>query len=126
MINNIKFAICSLLSTAVYFLGGSDILLKVLIIFIVLDYTTGITAAVYTKSLNSQVGFKGILKKLTILTVVALSHWAGVITGTELIRTVVISFYVANEGISIIENAVRCNVPVPEKLRDVLQQLKDE
>lgn len=122
----IKLLLCSILSTAVHFLGGGDKLLKVLVIFMVLDYLTGIIAAIYTKTLNSETGFKGILKKLTILTVVALSHWAGVVTGAEMIRTAVISFYIANEGISIIENAAKCDVPVVSRLKEILEQLKSE
>ncbi len=124
-IKGIKLALTGAVAFLSYIFGGSDLIFKVLIIFIVFDYLTGIAAAIYTKTLNSQTGFKGIIKKLIILTVVAISHWAGLITGAEMIRTVVISFYIANEGISIMENAVRCDIPVPDKLKELLEQLKN-
>ncbi len=108
--------------TAVF--GGMDALLWTLLAFIVLDYVTGILAAVITKSLSSTVGFYGLLKKAAILAVVAVAHLIGQVVGLQEIRSFVIGFYIANEGLSILENAGRLGVPLPEKMIDVLEKLK--
>lgn len=105
--------------------GGLDMLLMVLIVCVVIDYVTGIFTAIYTKTLNSQVGFKGILKKVVILLIVGLGSLLGQALGQESIRDVVIGFYIANEGISILENAGRMDVPVCSKLTKFLEQLKE-
>lgn len=105
--------------------GGMDAMLWSLIILITLDYATGILAAVATKSLSSEISFKGLLKKVTILIVIAVAHQAGRAVGIQEIRSFVVGFYLANEGISILENAAKVGVPMPEKLLDVLEQLKE-
>ena len=122
----IKAFATAVISFTTIILGGSDTVLKVLLSFMILDYITGIIAAVYNKELNSQTGFKGLLKKITILCVVAVSHLAGTVTGANSIRCIVISFYIANEGISILENASRCDVKVLNKLKGILEQLNKE
>lgn len=109
-----------------YLFGGFDMLLQTLIVCMCLDYLTGVAAAIYLKKLNSEVGFKGILKKFIILTIVALATCIEHITGTTLIRTVVISFYIANEGISILENAGRMDIPIVKNLKNILEQLKND
>ena len=121
-----KIAFAGISSFFSYLWGGADLLLKVLIILVVFDYITGILAAIYTKTLSSRVGFKGILKKIVIMIFVATAHWIGVVTGAESIRCVVISFYIANEGISILENGGRMDIPVLSKLKDILEQFKDK
>lgn len=108
-----------------YFLGGLDGLLIALIIFMVLDYITGLMCAVIDKKLSSAVGFRGICKKVLILMLVGLAnvidmHVAG--TGSAL-RGAVIAFYLSNEGLSLLENAAHIGLPVPEKMKEVLAQL---
>lgn len=104
--------------------GGLDVILSVLITCVVIDYISGICAAVYTGTLNSQTGFKGILKKVVILLIVALGSLIGQALGNDTIRGFVIGFYIANEGISILENAGRMNVPIAKNLAGILEQLK--
>ena len=108
-----------------YFLGGLDGLLIALIIFMILDYITGLMCAVIDKKLSSAVGFRGICKKVLILMLVGLAnvidmHVAG--TGSAL-RGAVIAFYLSNEGLSLLENATHIGLPVPEKMKEVLAQL---
>lgn len=114
-----------ILTTFVYLMGGFDIALQSLIIVIVIDYITGIASAVYNKELSSKVGFKGIIKKFCYLLVVALSVVIDNLTGQSgIIRSLVIYFFVANDGISIIENMAEMNVKLPKKLIDSLEQIR--
>lgn len=123
---NILLNISSLfLTTIIYLLGGLDIALKSLLIVIVIDYITGILSAIYNKKLNSKIGLKGILKKFGYLFIIALSVIIDNILGqTGTIRTLVIYFFVANDGLSIVENIAEMNIPLPQKLLDTLDQLK--
>lgn len=108
----------------IYLLGGFDIALQSLILFIVLDYLTGISKSYITGTLNSNKGFKGILKKVGILCLVAISVVIDRLIGeTGLIRTTVIYYLVANEGLSILENLGQMNIIVPEFLKEKLEQL---
>ncbi len=111
-----------------YFLGGFDGLLYALILFVVVDYITGLIRGIIEKKLSSEIGFKGILRKVIIFMLVAVAHMldAEIIGKGDALRTAVIFFYISNEGISILENAANIGVPVPKKLRDVLAQLKDD
>lgn len=109
-----------------YFFGGIDAIMGILLAFIAIDYMTGILAAIYTKTLSSEVGYKGIIKKVAILCIVSISHLAGQATGIDTIRSLAIGFYIANEGISIIENAGRMDIGVPDRVKDVLIQLKNK
>ena len=108
-----------------WFLGGFDGFLYALITFVIVDYITGIMVAIINRDLSSEIGFRGIFKKILIFILVGVAH----IIDTRLIgegsaiRTAVIFFYLSNEGISIIENASRIGLPVPQKLKDVLAQL---
>ena len=112
-------------TTFIYLMGGIDIALQSLIIVIVIDYLTGIASAIYNKELSSKIGFKGILKKFSYLCVVALSVVIDNLTGQSgLIRTLVIYFFVANDGLSIIENMAEMGVKLPQKLIDSLEQIK--
>ena len=108
-------------------MGGFDGFLYALIVFVVVDYLTGVMAAVLNKKMSSEVGFHGIFKKVVIFALVAVGHIvdAYVIQNGSVIRTAVIFFYLSNEGISILENASVLGLPVPQKLKDVLEQLKD-
>lgn len=108
------------------YLGGWDTMLKVLTIFIVVDYITGVICAIIDKKLSSSVGFKGIAKKVVILLLVGLAFYLDKIVGTEVFRNLVIMFYIANEGISILENSTKLGVPYPKKLKEILEQLKKD
>ena len=122
LINNV---ISVILTTIVYLLGGIDIALQSLLIVIVIDYLTGIASAIYNKELSSKVGFKGVIKKFCYLLVVALSVVIDNLLGQSgLIRSLVIYFFVANDGLSIIENMAEMNVKLPQKLIDVLEKIK--
>lgn len=108
-----------------YFLGGCDGLVYALILFVAADYVTGVMCAVVDKRLSSEIGFKGICKKVLIFILVGLANILDVqIIGTGcVLRTAVIFFYISNEGVSLLENATHLGLPVPEKLKDILQQL---
>ena len=122
----ISNVISVILTFLIYFLGGLDIALKSLFIVIVIDYATGILSAIYNKQINSKVGFKGILKKFSYLLIIALSVIVDNILGQSgTIRTLVIYFFVANDGISILENVAEMNIPLPPKLLETLEQLKE-
>ena len=110
-----------------YFLGGCDGLLYALLAFVVLDYITGVMCAVADKKLSSAVGFKGICRKVLIFALVGIGHLLDTqVIGTgSVLRTAIIFFYLSNEGLSLIENAAYLGLPVPGKLKLVLEQLHD-
>lgn len=110
-----------------WFLGGCDGLLYALVLFVVLDYITGVMCAVVDKKLSSEVGFKGLFRKVLIFSLVGIGHAldAQVIGSGSVLRTAVIFFYLSNEGVSIVENAAHLGLPIPEKLKVVLEQLHD-
>ena len=110
-----------------YFLGGYDGLLYALIVFMVVDYITGVMCAINDKKLSSSVGFKGICRKVLILMLVGIANLLDVtIIGTgAVLRTAVIFFYLSNEGVSLLENAGHLGLPIPEKLKEILAQLHD-
>lgn len=125
MKNIINDILSVILTTCVYWLGGFDIALQSLIVVMIIDYLTGVSSAIYNKKLSSKSGFMGIIKKFCYLLVVALSVVIDNLTGQSgLIRTLVIYFFVANDGISIIENMAEMNIKLPKKLIDSLDQLK--
>jgi toxin secretion/phage lysis holin len=99
-----------------------------LVAFMVLDYISGILAAISVRKLSSKVGFKGIVKKLLILVFVSVGHITDtyVLGGVPVAMTAVILFYIANEGISIVENATELGLPVPQKIKNVLEQIKNK
>lgn len=120
-------AISVVLTTFVYLVGGIDVAMKSLLIVIVIDYITGVMSAIYNKELNSNIGLKGILKKFSYLIIVSLSVILDRIVGdTGAIRTLIIYFFVANDGISIVENIGKMGVPLPKKLTEVLEQLRNK
>ena len=108
-----------------YFVGGVDGLLTALIIFMVIDYITGLMCAIADKKLSSAVGFKGICKKVLIILLVGVAHIVDLhVVGTgDAMRSAVICFYLSNEGVSLLENAAHLGLPVPEKMKSVLAQL---
>lgn len=109
-----------------YLWGGWDMALKTLLLFMVLDYLSGWICAIKDKRLSSEVGFRGILKKVTILVVIAVAVAVDDMAGTNgLVRSLVIFFYASMEGLSILENAARMDVGIPEQLTDLLLQLKE-
>ena len=110
-----------------WFLGGCDGLLYALLAFAVIDYITGIMCAVVDKKLSSEVGFKGIFKKVLIFALVEVGHILDtrIIGAGSVMRTAVIFFYLSNECVSLLENAAYLGLPIPQKLKSVLEQLHD-
>lgn len=109
-----------------YWLGGWDILLKTIVFLAVVDYVTGLIKGVYLKQLSSEIGFKGLLKKIVMFIVIAVSFVIQqLIGGTIPLREVVIMFYISNESLSLLENAA-IFVPIPDKLKSVLLQLRED
>ena len=110
-----------------WFLGGCDGLLYALLAFVVLDYITGVMCAVVDKKLSSEIGFKGIFKKVLIFALVGIGNIldSRVIGSGSVMRTAVIFFYLSNEGVSLLENAAYLGLPIPQKLKSVLEQLHD-
>ena len=110
-----------------YFLGGCDGLLYTLIAFVVIDYITGVMCAINDHKLSSEVGFRGICRKVLIFLLVGGANIldVNVIGAGSVLRTAVIFFYISNEGVSLIENAAHLGLPVPEKMKLVLEQLHD-
>ena len=123
--------ICLLLgeisTVIIWIFGGLDIALQCLLIAIVIDYISGLIKAFNTKTLDSKIGFKGILKKVGILCIVALAVVVDRITGESgAIRTLVIYYFVANEGLSVLENLSIAGLPIPQSIKKALQVLKKE
>ena len=108
------------------FLGGWDMLLKAIVMLVILDYVTGILKAVYNKSLSSEIGFNGLIRKIVIFIVIATAYVIQGIIGDGIpLREITILFFIANEGISLLENASEF-VPIPDKLKNTLIQLRDD
>lgn len=121
--------IAAVLSGVCGFLWGQlDGLLYALVAFMIIDYVSGVIVAVFRRELSSEVGFKGIAKKVLIMGLVAVGHILDthILGGGAVCRSAVIGFYIANEGISILENSAKLGLPLPKKLVDVLEQLKDD
>nr|DAU88231.1 MAG TPA: holin [Caudoviricetes sp.] len=107
-------------------LGGFDDALRLLIVLIVADYITGCAAAIKYKKLNSSVGFEGLLKKIIILILVWVGFELDKALGSQFLRNAIIFFYASNEGVSVLENTSKLGVPYPDKLKDILEQLKEK
>lgn len=123
----VRLGLSAVGGTIGYYMGGCDGLLYALIIFVVLDYMTGIMCAIVDKSLSSEIGFKGIFRKVLIFAFVGVGHVLDeqiIGTGSAL-RTAIIFFYLSNEGVSLLENAGHLGLPIPAKLKAVLEQLHD-
>ena len=125
--NTIQLVFSALGGWIGYFLGGCDGLLYALIVFVVIDYITGVMCAIINKQLSSEVGFKGIFRKVLIFLLVGIANIIDVqVIGTgAVLRTAVIFFYISNEGVSLLENAGHLGLPIPEKIKTVLEQLHD-
>lgn len=125
--NTIQIVFASIGGCIGYFMGGCDGLIYALIAFVVVDYITGVMCAVIDKRLSSEIGFKGICKKVLIFILVGLANILdSQVIGTGcVLRTAVIFFYISNEGISLLENAAHLGLPIPSKLKDILKQLHD-
>lgn len=125
ILKNILAGVCTVLS---FLFGDMEGLMVALIALIILDYISGVIAAAVEKRLSSEVGAKGIAKKIFMLLIVALANIVdiNVIGDGHVLKTVTVVFYICNECISLIENAGRIGVPVPKKLLDVLEQLRDK
>jgi len=127
-LDTLQLALAALGGWLGYFLGGLDGFLYALIVFVVIDYISGFMCAIVDKKLSSNIGFRGIFKKVLIFIMVGIGNILDMylIQNGSAIRTAVIFFYLSNEGISIIENTAVIGLPVPEKIKEVLQQLSKE
>lgn len=125
MLNKLYAVLCTVSGVLAFWLGGIDSIITCLTAMMIIDYITGVLQAVINKNLNSEIGFKGIAKKVTILLIVALSFIIETATnGMFPIREIVIMFFIANEALSLLENAAKMGVPFPDKLIEILEQLK--
>lgn len=124
----IKVVLASIGGIIGWFLGGCDGFILVLIAFVVADYITGVCYAISSKHLSSAVGFKGIFKKVVIFIMVGIANLLDMylLGNSAVVRTATIFFYIANEGISLLENATRLGLPIPKKIKDVLIQIKNK
>lgn len=128
IIETIQMIFASIGGCIGWILGGADGFLYALIAFVVIDYLTGIMASILEQKLSSEVGFRGIFKKILTFVLVGVAHIIDyyLVGGSSVIRTAVIFFYISNEGISILENTAKIGLPIPDKLRNILEQLKEE
>lgn len=126
--NWIQLVLSALGGALGWFFGGLDGLIYALLVFMVADYITGVMCAIADKNLSSEVGFKGICKKVLIFVMVGIGHIIDIylIGNGEVLRTAVIFFYCSNEGLSMLENAGHLGLPIPAKLKDLLEQLHDK
>ena len=123
----VKLMVSAAGGAAVYWLGGLDKLLTALVALIVLDYISGVIKAVHDRVLSSGAGLQGIVKKVMILSIVALSFILQKVTGGAMpLREITIMFFIANEGISVLENAAAIGLPLPGKLKSALKQMRDK
>lgn len=127
-LNNIQLMITTVGGSIGYFLGGWDGFLYALVALAIIDYITGLMVAILEKRLSSEIGFRGIFKKVLIFSLVAVGQIidSKLLQNGSAIRTAVIFFYLSNEGISILENTATIGLPIPEKLKSVLEQLNKE
>lgn len=125
--NTIQFILAGIGGWLGYFLGGCDGMLYALLAFVVVDYITGVMCAIADRSLSSEVGFKGICRKVLIFTLVGIANILDVqVIGTgSVLRAAIIFFYISNEGVSLLENAGHLGLPIPQKIKTVLEQLHD-
>ena len=122
--NFVSMLIGSVGGVLVYIFGGIDVIMKTLLILIVLDYITGVLKAVYEKKLNSQIGFRGIIKKTILMTVVAAAVAIQNVIDMP-VREIIITFFICNEAISLLENAGAV-IPIPGRIKNMLERLRDD
>jgi toxin secretion/phage lysis holin len=110
-----------------WFLGGVDGLVHALVIFVVIDYLTGVMTAIVKRQLSSEIGFRGIFKKVMVFFLVGLGHLVDlyVLKNGGAIRAAVIFFYISNEGVSILENVAHLGLPFPEKLKQIISKIRE-
>ena len=127
IIENLKIIVAALGTGFTWLFGSWDLALKILIVFMVLDYSTGVIRAWINKEVSSEIGLKGIARKgvIFVVLIVAVMLDRLLNTGTWVFRTLVCYFYIANEGISLLENCAGLGLPIPSKIKDALAQLKD-
>lgn len=128
IVETIKMIFASIGGSIGWILGGADGFLYALIAFVVIDYLTGIMASILEQKLSSEVGFRGIFKKVVTFFLIGVANIIDyyLIGSGSAIRTAVIFFYISNEGISILENTAKIGLPIPDKLKNILEQLKEE
>ena len=122
----IKYILATVGGLLTTLLGGWDMMLKVLVLFVVLDYFVGVMAAFMTKTLNSNIGFKGICKKILLFVPIVIAYYIDQAMGADILRNLAIWFYLANEGLSIMENLGKAGVLIPKPLIDALEQIKQK
>lgn len=126
--NWLQMAIAAIGGFLGWLMGGWDGFLYALVVFVTIDYISGVLAAIVERKLSSEIGFRGIFKKVFIFMLVAVGHIIDryIIGEGSVLRTAIIFFYCSEEGISIIENAGRIGLPIPQKLKNILEQLKSK
>ena len=125
IINLIKVGLTAIITWIGWLVGGYDAMMKTLLVMMAVDYISGVMCGISKKELSSEMGFKGIFKKVMIIMLVGITNLLGQATGFEGLRYATISFYLANEGISILENATILGLHIPQKIKDVLEQVKN-
>lgn len=125
--NALQFIFAAIGGWLGWFLGGCDGLMYVMICFVIVDYITGVMCAIIDKKLSSQIGFKGICRKILIFVMIGIANVIDVnVIGTgNVLRTATLFFYISNEGVSLLENAAHIGLPVPAAIKEVLEQLHD-
>lgn len=126
--NALQFALVAVGAWLGWFLGGMDGLIYAMLVFVIADYATGVMCAVSDKHLSSEIGFKGICKKVLIFVLIGVANLIDIyiIKSGSMLRTATIFFYLSNEGISLLENAAHLGLPVPQKIKDILKQLNEK
>lgn len=123
----ISVILANVATVFIYLFGGFDVALQCLLIAIIIDYISGLIKAYNTKTLSSSIGFRGILKKVGVLLIVMLAVLVDRVTiNNGGVRTLVIYYFVANEGLSVLENLAQAGLPIPKKLKDALKVIKKE
>jgi toxin secretion/phage lysis holin len=124
--SKIQFALVTIFTLIAQFFGGWDGMLQALVVMTILDYFTGVLSAGYHGKLSSQVGYRGIIKKVSIFVVVAVACVVSNAIDSDIVRSATLIFYISNEGISILENVGNCGVEYPDALKRLLEKLKDK
>ena len=128
IIDNIMFAFSIIGTWFVYIIGGWQLLLTILVVFMIIDIATGLIKALIKRKLNSKIGYKGFLKKAAIMLVIILANWLDMLTISEVpvFKTIAIYFYIGMEGLSILENLSQIGVPIPRVISKYIDQLAKE
>lgn len=126
--NSLQLALAAVGAWLGWFLGGMDGLIYAMLVFVIADYATGVMCAISDKHLSSEIGFKGICKKVLIFVLIGVANLIDIyiIKSGSMLRTATIFFYLSNEGISLLENAAHLGLPVPQKIKDILKQLNEK